>query len=283
MTLPLLPEVLLRVYESPSIAFVLSASGRLIDGAARRIEETAKWFYQVVQPGSLRLGKDGYIATLNVRLLHAHMRRVARDKGFNEEAQGIAINQIDMIRTWLDFNYTPYSLASTLGYDLTPSELESLYSYWIYVGNLLGIDDRFTSGITDHESARRINEIVQAVTGTPIDESKLLTKATLSTLVLKLKEQINMEPAKAEPLINAITRRAQGNAMSDQLGIPRVQEADEELDRLIVSNRSERDKLRNDSVKWEQMMKENLNESKKAAEASIAATAYERGATQSND
>jgi hypothetical protein len=68
---------LIRVYDSPSIASVLATTGRLIDGAERRIRETGQWVATAMLPGGLRPGQDGYIATLQVRLLHAQKRNVA--------------------------------------------------------------------------------------------------------------------------------------------------------------------------------------------------------------
>jgi hypothetical protein len=62
---------LIRVYDSPSIAGVLAATGRLVDGAERRIRETGQWVATAMLPGALRVGELGYVATLQVRLLHA--------------------------------------------------------------------------------------------------------------------------------------------------------------------------------------------------------------------
>ncbi|WP_413377227.1 hypothetical protein [Alkalihalobacillus sp. 1P02AB] len=101
---------LLRVYSSPSIAYVLTATGRLNIGAERRLVETSKWLYTATLPGSLRRGNAGYVDTLYVRLLHAHMRNVAREKGFDESKEGVAINQIDLARTWIDFTFTSYTV-----------------------------------------------------------------------------------------------------------------------------------------------------------------------------
>lgn len=274
---------LVRTYQSPSIANILALTGRLIEGADRRLDETAKWLLQATKPGSLRIGKEGYIATLNVRLLHAHMRRFALKKGYDEKVFGVAINQIDNTRTWLDFNYIPYRLASILGYDLTPSELDSLYSYWGYLGKLLGVDERLIAGVKDHASARRINEMVEAVTGAPIDESVTLAQATLTSLVKRLGVQMNMPPEKAWPFVNAITRRAQGNAMSDQLKIPRNPLADEELNQMIAANRSAREEMRNDIDQWEQAKKDNYEIEILAVKALTDAAAYERGASQADD
>ncbi len=77
---------LIRVYESPSIAAVLATTGRLVDGADRRIRETGKWVATAMLPGSLRVGQPGYVATLQVRMLHANMRRLVRSRGFDERA-----------------------------------------------------------------------------------------------------------------------------------------------------------------------------------------------------
>lgn len=84
---------LIRVYESPSIAAVLNTTGRLVDGADRRIKETGKWLISMMLPGSLRIGQPGYVSTLQVRLLHANMRRVVRQRGYDEAGYGAPINQ----------------------------------------------------------------------------------------------------------------------------------------------------------------------------------------------
>jgi hypothetical protein len=77
---------LVGVYASPSIGHVLALSGRLVEGASRRIQETGRWLAQAMAPGALRIGRPGYVATLQVRLLHAHMRRLAGRKHFDEAA-----------------------------------------------------------------------------------------------------------------------------------------------------------------------------------------------------
>ena len=106
---------LVRVYESPSIARVLAVTGRLIDGAERRIRETGVWQTEALLPGALRVGAPGYVATLQVRMLHARMRRLARSRGYAEARLGVPINQVDLVRTWLDFTLTSYRAESLMG------------------------------------------------------------------------------------------------------------------------------------------------------------------------
>ena len=162
---------LVRVYESPSIATVLTTTGRLIDGAQRRLQETGKWLMTQMLPGALRPGQPGYIATLQVRMLHAHMRRLARTRGYDEAAFGAPINQVDLARTWMDFTVTSYGFEEMLGYGYTASELATLYRYWQFAANVLGIDHRLVEGISNNEQAGRVDDLFQAVTGPPIEES----------------------------------------------------------------------------------------------------------------
>ena len=156
---------LVRVYESPSIATVLATTGRLVDRAERRLVETGTWLTGAMLPGSLRRGERGYVDTLNVRMLHAHMRRLALDRGYDSSVDGVPVNQADLVRTWMDFTLTAYRAEELLGFDLTGPELAGLYRYWWYLGHLLGIDARLIEGIIDHDGARRVDDLVQAVTG----------------------------------------------------------------------------------------------------------------------
>jgi hypothetical protein len=121
---------LIRVYDSPSIAGVLTTTGRLIDGAERRIRETGQWVVTAMIPGALRAGQPGYVATLQVRLLHAQKRNVARRRGFDEAAFGAPINQVDLARTWMDFTLTSLRAEEQMGFGLSTNEAATLYRYW---------------------------------------------------------------------------------------------------------------------------------------------------------
>src|SRR5260221_4732595 len=121
---------LIGVDESPSIAAVLTATGRLVDGADRRIRETGKWVATAMLPGSLRVGQSGYVATLQVRMLHANMRRLVRARGFDESAYGTPINQVDLARTWMDFTVTSLQAEESMGYGLHTSQTGTPYPSW---------------------------------------------------------------------------------------------------------------------------------------------------------
>jgi hypothetical protein len=94
-------------------------------------------------PNGLVRGAHGYVATIQVRLLHARVRNAALRHGWDTAAWGTPINQVDMANTWLDFTLTPYRALTKLGFEFTTAELRDAYHLWQYLGHLLGIEPEF--------------------------------------------------------------------------------------------------------------------------------------------
>jgi hypothetical protein len=253
---------LIRVYESPSIAEVLATTGRLIDGADRRIRETGKWVATAMLPGSLRVGQAGYVATLQVRLLHANMRRLVRTRGFDESAYGTPINQVDLARTWMDFTVTSLEAEKLMGFGLIMSETASLYRYWWLIGHLLGVDARLIEGISSNEQARRVDDLLQAVTGPLIPESATLAAATLDSITGELHDALNLPESIGSKALSALARRFHGDAVANELQIRSSIAADAIISRAISVIRSQRLKTRRDPDHWQRSYEKNLAESR---------------------
>jgi hypothetical protein len=271
---------LIRVYESPSIAAVLATTGRLLDGAERRIRETGKWVTTAMLPGSLRAGQPGYVATLQVRMLHANMRRLVRSRGFDEDAYGTPINQVDLARTWMDFTVTSLQAEESMGYGLTTRETATLYRCWWLLGHLLGIDARLIEGISSNEQARRVDELLQAVTGPLIAESATLAAATLRSITGELHDALNLpEPVGAKGL-SALARLFHGDGIADELQIESSRAADAVISRAVSMTRSHRLKQRKDAEQWQRNQRKHLAESR-AQLADADDTQYELAAKPS--
>ncbi len=114
MQLLLGPGSLVNTYRSPAIAAVLATGGRLnTAAAARRISETGAWLGSAVQPGHLGIGAPGHVATVQVRLLHAHVRHhVSSGSDWDLRTHGVPINQVSLARTLLDFTSVPMNALS---------------------------------------------------------------------------------------------------------------------------------------------------------------------------
>ncbi|MER5890120.1 oxygenase MpaB family protein [Streptomyces sp. NPDC001941] len=274
---------LVRVYESPSIATVLAASGRFVDDAGRRIQETGRWLLKAMLPGSLRRGAPGYVATLEVRMLHAHMRRHALERGYDAEAFGTPVNQVDLARTWMDFTLTAFTTEEALGQGLSRRETASLYRYWWYVGHLLGIDSRLIEGIADNTAARRLDDVLQAVTGPLPPEAAVLTDATLRAVSDELRELLHVPPYLSRPFLDAITRRTHGDAVCQDLGVPARPVAGLLLAATTATLRRRRERYRADPAAWRTRHAGNLQEVRQFLAEAAEPTAFERGATSGAD
>ena len=270
---------LIRVYESPSIAAVLTTTGRLVDGADRRIRETGKWVATAMLPGSLRVGQPGYEATLQVRMLHANMRRFVRSRGFDEGAYGTPINQVDLARTWMDFTVTSLHAEESMGFGLTTAEAATLYRYWWLLGHLLGIDARLIEGISSNEQARRVDELLQAVTGPLIPESATLAAATISSINGELRDALKLPESIGSKALSALARRFHGDAIADELQIETSAAADAVISRAISVIRSHRLKERQDADRWQRNQTKYLAESR-ARLADSDDAQYENGVDQ---
>jgi hypothetical protein len=209
---------LVRVYSTPAIASVLAATGKLFDMVSRRLGETGKWVNTAMIPGSMRIGGPGYVATMQIRMLHAQVRRYARERGY----AGVPISQLDLARTWLDFTVTSYRAEERIGYAKTAADLESLYRYWWYLAHVLGIDARLVEGISDNESALRADKMFQAVTGPANPESGALAQASLKNVATGLHNALSIPQGLATQAMYALTRRFHGEAFGDSLGLPKA-------------------------------------------------------------
>ncbi|MFP5021286.1 oxygenase MpaB family protein [Pseudonocardia phyllosphaerae] len=220
-TLSLSAGALLRTYGSPSIAVLLGTTGRLVDGAARRITETGRWVLCATLPGGLRPGAPGYVATLQVRMLHAHMRALARSRGHDEARHGVPINQIDLARTWLDFTLVSLRAEAAIGFDLTDDEITQVYAYWRVLAHQLGIDPELVGGVTDHTSAARLDALVSRATGPPGPESRVLAGALVGAVAALLHGSLRLPEPVGRRLLQVLARRFHGPVVADALGMRR--------------------------------------------------------------
>lgn len=220
-TLSLSAGALLRTYGSPSIAVLLDTTGRLVDGAERRLAETGRWLLSATLPGGLRPGSPGYVTTLQVRMLHAHMRELARTRGYDETVHGVAINQIDLARTWLDFTLVSLTAEETIGFGLTGPETAEVYAYWQVLAHQLGIEPELLDGITGHAGAARLDALVGAVTGPLAPQSRTLAAATVDAVAGLLREPLRLPLPAGRLLLEVLGRRFHGPATADALGLRR--------------------------------------------------------------
>ena len=249
---------LINVYTSPAIANVLISTGELVDDAQRRIMKTGDWLITTMLPGTLRPGKSGYVATIEVRMLHANIRSAQTRHGYDSSAFGMPINQVDLARTWLDFTYTLGWALTRLGVEFTADEFGEIYRLWWYLGHLLGIDPNLYRNITNHDDAAELHALLDATNESPTRHSAQLTEALLDVVASGLADKIKLPPKAARSLVNALARRIHGKIKADSLGIPNSRFT---VVLPLLARKTNRDRtlLRRQPEKWTQAIEKNMN------------------------
>lgn len=215
------PGSLTNTYSSPAIASVLVATGRLVDGAVRRLLDTRNWTYHLYFADALRPGHGGFEHTGMVRAMHAFSRAQHLKRGQGTADFGLPINAVDMVRTWLDFTYVPYRALAAMGYDLTTAQIQDVYYFWRVVGRLLGIPADLLAGIEDHVSAEPLVQAIDDVAGTPDDNSRALVNALVGAVAKQMSMLMHIPEPPLVELTEAQIRMIHGDEQADQMQIPR--------------------------------------------------------------
>ena len=241
---------LVGVYTSPSIASVLSATGRLGTDTERRLHDTASWLTTTMLPGSLAVGEAGYIATVELRLVHAHARRTARRRGHDERRFGTAINQVDLARTWLAFTLTAMRAEASLGFAPNEAEIAENYGYWQQVAHLLGIDPGLVGNVRSHADAECLERMVDSVSGAPDRKSVALTQRMLAVVADALDGMTALPNGVSRKVLETLVRRFHGDARTDALEVGRAAGLGALMAPVIALARVHRALQRRDVVSW---------------------------------
>lgn len=141
---------LLAGYQASAINRTLVLTGALDKGAQRRVAETSKWWVDCTRPGGMQRFAPGYQGTLQVRLIHALIRRRVQALPEWDSAQhGLPINQGDMHATYLAFSVIFLLGQRLLGVPLSRRDGHAVMHLWRYIAWLMGVKEDWL-----HESAR---------------------------------------------------------------------------------------------------------------------------------
>lgn len=131
---------LVLTYVPVNMARVLIHTGRLRGQVLRRLFETATMVRDVLEPGALRPGEQGWRAVLRVRILHALVRQSILQGGrWQHEVQ--PINQLELAQTGTLFGFVVADGLERLGIPVSDAEKESYHHLWRYANWLQGVPD----------------------------------------------------------------------------------------------------------------------------------------------
>jgi ER-bound oxygenase mpaB/B'/Rubber oxygenase, catalytic domain len=219
MQLLLGPASLVNTYRPPGLARVLTSTERLVKVAPRRIQETGAWLTAATHPGHLRVGEPGWIATAQVRLLHARVRAQLLNDGWEVDEWGVPINQADLARTLLDFTVTPMVALERLGVGFTTQERDDVHHLFHLIAHLIGVDPSLHVD-TDTE-ARSLAELLEVLNGPPDADARALVDAMIEAYVELLTPAIHVTRPMTRQLVRALIEVFHDGQTYEDLRLPR--------------------------------------------------------------
>ena len=136
----LLMKSLPEGYAAPNLSLVLNATGNLERRTYRRLLGVLQMLVNVSEVGGFAPDGKGLVALAKVRLLHASVRQLARQRlpGY-EDRYGIAANLEDMLGTIMGFSLLVVDGLEKLKIQLSADEKEDFYYLWRVAGLMMGI------------------------------------------------------------------------------------------------------------------------------------------------
>jgi hypothetical protein len=109
--------------------------------AKRRLNETAQFHLDVMEPGGLEYGAHGFSDVRHVRLMHAAVRwLIEHDPRVQwDPAWGTPINQEDLLETLLTFTEIVFEVFDRTGIVYTEQEADDYLHTWSVIGYHLGV------------------------------------------------------------------------------------------------------------------------------------------------
>ncbi|MBF5055488.1 hypothetical protein Y5W_00782 [Alcanivorax sp. 521-1] len=191
---------------------VLVATGRLQKDVSRRIYETGQMLHNIAAPEGLRPGGLGHRTVMEVRLLHAAVRRFLAERGDWDEARyDRPINQEDMAGTVLEFDYMVVRGLKRMGLYISREEHEAMHYFWRYAGYLLGVDEALLTTTLEEQEVLALQ--LTSHLYDPTGDSEALAKALLRDMSNKPPFHLPYD------VLVAVSRFLIGDAMADDLNL----------------------------------------------------------------
>lgn len=204
-------------YAAGPVAQVLDLTAQLETNARRRVFETAQMVLDVTTPGGLVPGARGHTTVLQVRLMHAGVRRLVQHDPrvpYWSDEWGVPISQEHLLGALLAFGYAMLRALDTLGLEYDENGADAYLHLWSTVGHLMGIRPDLLP--LDRDAAAAAYDLLEERDVAATAAGRRLTAA----LIALLQECGPARIARGLPI--ATMRTLLGDRLADVVGVPKA-------------------------------------------------------------
>jgi hypothetical protein len=202
-----------QCYANGEIASSLIMSGRLAAQVERRLGETADFLDAVMTTGALQGDGDGLVWIRRVRLIHAVMRALLREKPDDHKSRPVTgrasdallrlewkadrfpIDQLEMAFVLLTFSLVVLEGWRSLGIFPSARECEDYLFAWAAIGRMLGIEEDLVLECLTLDGARTLSRSISALQQGPARSAEATRAGRLlsATLLVVLRDRVVSE------------------------------------------------------------------------------------------
>jgi hypothetical protein len=209
----LLVSSLVEGYSLSKATHVLISTGRLHQDVLRRVYETSQMTHNMSVPDGLKPGEKGHRTIMEVRLLHAMVRKYLKQRGWETDKYDEPVNQEDMAFTIVEFDYLAIRGMQRMGVTLSDDDKNALHHLWRYAAYLNGVDESMLTESLDEEMYQY--ERIRERQYNPNEEGRLLANAVITALAGQ--PPFNLP----EALLYELSRLCLGDELADVYELPR--------------------------------------------------------------
>lgn len=175
-------------YAAADGAKVLMYSQRLVKDTKKRLAETAKFVLEMMENNAFEADGNGFSLCFQVRMMHAYIRKKAKNSPHWNMKYGLPINQEDMAGTNLSFSLIILRGMEKLQYKVSADEADAFLHYWNIIGYLLGVEEILLP--QNRKEAFWLDKCIAERQFAPSEEGKNLMKNLMICLEETLPKQI---------------------------------------------------------------------------------------------
>lgn len=206
---------------SPAAARPFAVNGSVLQHPGDRFALTGWWWMALHKPGGMRRAREGYKATLRVRLIHAFLRRMAGGSGqWDRAAFGEPLNQGDLFQGVVALSWLMIDGLQRIGRGLSHDEKEGYYAFWRHTAAVLGLHKTYVDMVNARDCESFWNLWMLTNAG-PDGEAVARARALLDVLADAAGGNGTVRRLRRS-MLNAAVHQLLGRDIGDRLEIPRT-------------------------------------------------------------